>query len=512
MPKRKTQVIQGQTFISFPELKDANKSKHAQLSFFRHEAHPTVKQLVSKLFFSCRDFKNELRHLTTLSQFSSASCSFPPILMAQEDNISIYQPFLGITYSSFLKNYHSGLSFSDLKCIFIQTFISLLVATDLANVLDTDKHSENILIETLPPNTTAHHLYHFQLTEDEFIKIEFECNYWVWLIDWASARVANELGSTGSSNQKSGHTQQTSRASPSMTIAMMQKLISSRTPSDSPLRQPRIFQNLGLGVSDFFSNSQLLDDPVIKITKRIHCDMKCKKEDFCHHLSRQKQTRSPTAHILYDSGSISSILYLRHTPTIRASSILVAEKSKKRKWSSEAVRVKTWRRMNAKQVNRGRKRKKMVESKQDEEELFEIREAARLLYQTGDLAARKNHSQKHQESSESQSANPDHFGFFYDTIYPYVKFKDFTGLRVFARTFIPKGTNVTQYCGSKTADNTIDGFKRPIPLVGVASLINTSINPNVRYHGLWIVSLKDIKVNMELLVDPDSAKIPKKML
>lgn len=120
----------------------------------------------------------------------------------------------------------------------------------------------------------------------------------------------------------------------------------------------------------------------------------------------------------------------------------------------------------------------------------------------------------------------DVFGFNYDTCNVYVAFTEYgAGLGVFAKNEIPKNSVITEYCGNialysrtlperhcthikslKREINGIRGFQRPIPWMGVGSLLNSNINANCTLECLdenqcYVVSTRPIKKDEELLLN-----------
>lgn len=130
------------------------------------------------------------------------------------------------------------------------------------------------------------------------------------------------------------------------------------------------------------------------------------------------------------------------------------------------------------------------------------------------------------------SVNPENncddiFGMSYDTPYIHIRMTKYAGLGVFASTFIPAKTLVTEYCGNVCHDDDvrlpeshkthmlsiefkqsyIRGLQRPLWWHGVGSLVNSAIAANCFFEKdiislrAYLVAKRDIRVGEELLVD-----------
>lgn len=542
-------------FVSFSRMQDQNSphTKHGEVLFFRQSHLPEVKQFISKRCFLKKDFENEIRHLTQLQKNVCCSFSFPFILKVSPAENVFFQPFLGIPYSSFIRSSHSFLDVCDIRSIFLQTYLGILAACDIGGILDSDKHCDNILVETLPQGLVAAHTYRFQINKTEFIEISFESKYWVWLIDWGAAKPAIETGtgsrrslSRSSSSSASDQAQtRPSRCSPGTVLRVMHRYLLSIIPTDN-LKRPQIKNLLtshpGLGLAELFTpNNYLLCDSIRLINKTLSCGEECRA--YC-----DGHERGIASRILYDGDAITSIEYMRHKQQIMLDSVDSAstslhpltpaihqqEKARKPlKWSSEYARVKAYRQKKIQHAKPGRPPRNRVSTEEETELISKKRKAAEELSKTGDMAERPKKiirgTTEQTPSSVLLSSNPDLFKFVYDTAYVYVQMTTYgAGLGVFAKTQIPKGTKITEYRGTKEnhADlsildqtfkthtktikrqfESIYGLYRPVPMVGVASLINSSTSPNVNLviqpdaESVWAVSIKDIDIGTELLAN-----------
>lgn len=537
-----TITFRGSEFISFVDLQDQNsrKTKHGEVLFFRQKELPDVKQFISKRSFLKKDFDNETRHLIDLQKVTSSSFSFPFLLNLSVEDQTFFQPYLGIPYSSFIKSYHSLLDVDDFRSILIQTYLGLLTACDIGRVLDSDKHCDNILIETLPRGFVASHTYRLQFTKDEYIEISFKSKYWVWLIDWGSARTSNEVnGSSSSRSRSGGHSLhiQPSRCSPGTVLRIMHRLALSLLPTDNPNRatlKGLLKSCPGIGLAELFTPNNPLLEGSINLVNKLICGEECR-------MCCDGHERSLASRVVYDGDAITTIRYIRHKQQIipesseyTPSHAIMDEPVcdvKPRKWSNDSARVGAYKKMRCKHLKPGRPPKNQLKTSDEISKITLKRKASEELSKTGDMIGRSKKATRAENPFTDifTSANPDLFNFVYDTMYIYVEMTMYgAGLGVFAKTYIPKGTNITEYCGVKDNHTNISliddvfkthikatklhfeaicGLYRPIPMVGVASLINSSTEPNVNLEiehetqSVWAVSITDIGIGTELLAD-----------
>lgn len=226
-----------------------------------------------------------------------------------------------------------------------------------------------------------------------------------------------------------------------------------------------------------------------------------------------------------------------------------------RKWSSNAARVAAYKKSKIKQLHRGRPSKKRKRG--DGDSINDVVLSAKRLRTTGDLVllsiqeqetaattvaiTTAEHTAEEEPTatlsttttvsimSNEQTEEPephDAFNMVYDTDSVHVRMTPDMGLGVFATKVIPNNTVITKYEGSvleltyEEAGYVDDKYKthwvslsrhfeilaghnRPIPCLGVGSLINSSIENNVKFvnndgNYIKIVSCKDIQKGDQL--------------
>lgn len=542
----------GRDYIS--RQTDVSKyGKTSVVSFFRplhgedHGIHIVKKDFLalknSSVSNATTRYKTELKILQKLAQHRNLCNLYPFILgssFSEGKESFILLAYSGITLTDFFKRNRDTIHVDDIRSIEFQMYFGYTVLWDIFNIRHSDATTnlDNYCIETTPCHSICSQIFRIEIAETEYIQIEFQSPYIVTLIDFASdqcngdkwddpirfdsSRVIKLMERTTNTRSSSNSNLSFDSEANAMKIlkCLAQKL------SQWKVEAPGFYVSNKVPACSFWAllDTTFLDSQVFTTTKSFGKYTEIMKDGIslgCVKNIYHKQAIVP--------------LTIREKPinTHQIKTFEIQPNQLKRKWSSDKVRMNT-------NYKLGVLREKRTQENYGERSQYDIEiQQLEEMKEFGDVHFTyfKNQAITKTELSFIDSDESYSLVFYpclFDTKYVSVQITGSTGdksLGVFAMVEISKGILFTKYEGPILFSNDCDswprefkthlkslekgkngtlisGLQRPIPCLGVGSLVNSSSEcANAKFKHLdkkqeiYLESIRTISKGEEIFVD-----------